>query len=388
MTDVYINIPSTPDQWVRPVEWMPMPNITPGEQKIAILYGVYENDWNFMNVRFSSIAGYIDWGDGTSGSVNGNVVEDHVYDYSTITGSVYQDEFGENYKQVMIIATGSGGTYSVIQLPYTPTYNSLGGRNVLDYTFSWDGSTYLTTNGTFTRCQRLRYLANDIGVNVNSYYDNKWISLRYLELPGSGSIDQVTSAQATFRGLGPIQAQDFYLDNTGTCNSLFQNSRFKKLNNIQIDNSTILSNLFTGCDDLEELGNITALSATSLVSLISGCPALQKIGTINAPNATTIQTAFNACYSLKEIIFTDCSNITTTTSAFLNARSLRSLRMPNIAASFSVANCAMQRDALVTLFNDLATTTATITITGNPGVPDLSAADLQIATDKGWTVTS
>ena len=63
--------------------------------------------------------------------------------------------------------------------------------------------------------------------------------------------------------------------------------------------------------------------------------------------------------------------------------------MPNMASTFTIAACDLQRDALVTLFNDLAVVVSkTITITGNPGVPNLSAADLQIATDKGWTVTS
>jgi len=48
----------------------------------------------------------------------------------------------------------------------------------------------------------------------------------------------------------------------------------------------------------------------------------------------------------------------------------------------------MQRQELVDLFNDLATvSTRTITITNNPGVADLTAADLLIATNKGWTVT-
>jgi hypothetical protein len=43
----------------------------------------------------------------------------------------------------------------------------------------------------------------------------------------------------------------------------------------------------------------------------------------------------------------------------------------------------------VDLFNDLATVVSkTITITGNPGVADLTAGDLAIATGKGWTVTT
>ena len=49
----------------------------------------------------------------------------------------------------------------------------------------------------------------------------------------------------------------------------------------------------------------------------------------------------------------------------------------------------MQRAELVDLFNDLKSgvVSQTITVTNNPGVPDLTAADILIATAKGWTVT-
>jgi len=387
MTDVYINIPSTPDQWVRPVEWMPMPDITPGEQKIAALYGVYENEYNQMSVRFitSPNNGTIDWGDGVSESIGNTARKDHVYDYSTITGSVYQDEFGDNYKQVMIYISGSGGTTNYIEFPSSATYNSPGSRNILDYTFSWDGNTYLNSIQNMPKCQRFRYLASNLGSNINSYYNADFVNLRYLELPSGSSI---TSGQSSFQTLGPVtNAPDFYLNNTGTSYGMFFYGKFKKWGNITIDNSTNFLQMFY-LSAIQEIGGITGSACTTAQGLFQACYALQKIGTLHLPALETMTNMFNGCYALREIVFTDCSNITTTTTAFNNCQSLRSLRMPSIAVSFSVSDCALQRDALVALFNDLATTTATITITDNPGVPDLSAADLAIATDKGWTVTS
>jgi hypothetical protein len=53
----------------------------------------------------------------------------------------------------------------------------------------------------------------------------------------------------------------------------------------------------------------------------------------------------------------------------------------------SFQNCQLSRDAIVEIFNNLAVVvSATITITGNWGVTALSAADLLIATSKGWVV--
>jgi len=387
MTDVYINIPSTPDQWVRPVEWMPMPDITPGSQEIAALYGVYENEYNQMSVRFitSPNNGIVDWGDGVSESIGNTTRKDHVYDYSALTGSVYQDEFGDNYKQVMIYISGSGGTTNYIEFPSSATYNSPGSRNILDFTFSWDGNTFLNTLQNQPKCQRFRYYVNDIGTNVNSYFNADFVNLRYLEFPSGSS---VTSAQQLFQTLGPVtNAPDLYLNNTGTSYLMFAYNKFKKWGNVTIDNSTSFQQMFY-LSAVQEIGGITGSACTLSTSMMQACYALQKIGTLHLPALQTMTNMFNGCYALREIIFTDCSNVTTATTAFANCQSLRSLRMPGIAVSFSVFDCAMQRDALVALFNDLATATATITITANPGVPDLSAADLAIATDKGWTVTS
>lgn len=387
MSDIYINIPSTPDQWVRPAEWLPMPDISPTDQKIAALYAVYENDYNQMNVRFTNIAGYIDWGDGTAGTVAGLTVQEHLYDYSTLTGSVYQDEYGENYKQVMIIATGSGGNYSTINFPYATTYNSAGSRNILDWTFAWSGSAaFLNTSGKFPRCQRFRYLSTYLGTNINSYYSTQFPNLRYLELPSGSSI---TSGQSTFAYIGPLSnTLDFTITNTGTSLSMWQNFQGSKFGNLTINTSTIIQTIFATSVSLQTIGGITGSSVTNASSAFSACISLTSIGVIHLPAVTNITNMFLSCISLREIIFTNCSAVTTTTSAFSSCFSLKSLRMPGIATSFTISSCAMERDALVALFNDLATTTATITITGNPGVPNLSAADLQIATDKGWTVTS
>jgi hypothetical protein len=139
---------------------------------------------------------------------------------------------------------------------------------------------------------------------------------------------------------------------------------------------------------IEEIGSVDITNATIGTQAFYGCSTLEKIGTLTTPAMTTITNMFFNCTKLKEIVFTSCSAVTTTTSAFSNCFSLRKLRMPGMGATFSIASCNMQRQELIELFRDLATVSVkTITITNNPGVADLTAADLLIATSKGWTVT-
>jgi hypothetical protein len=56
--------------------------------------------------------------------------------------------------------------------------------------------------------------------------------------------------------------------------------------------------------------------------------------------------------------------------------------------SMSFASLSLGRNAIVDIFNGLATVvvTTTITVSGNPGFASLTSADRLIATNKGWTI--
>jgi hypothetical protein len=102
---------------------------------------------------------------------------------------------------------------------------------------------------------------------------------------------------------------------------------------------------------------------------------------------TTMLGMFNTCYSLNSIPALSTASITTDFTNFaIIANSLNRCQMV-FQRTVSFANCQLSRDAIVEIFNNLAVVvSATITITGNWGVTALSAADLLIATSKGWVV--
>lgn len=45
------------NDWVRPSEWLPMPEITLDDTKVAILYAVYENRTNLYYLNFTTVSG-------------------------------------------------------------------------------------------------------------------------------------------------------------------------------------------------------------------------------------------------------------------------------------------------------------------------------------------
>lgn len=374
--------------WVRPAGWLALPDISAIDKKAVGIFAVYENEENACSIAIgtsSSIAYSIDWGDGTSASVSGVSTQTKRFDYASLSSVILQDEAGYNYKQSLVTISFVSGAATSIDLG--PVITQGGSNNWLDTACNWSTGYLRFSARRPNLMQRMQvFSANYTGVNMNSYYQYL-PSLRKLVLPST--ITGVGSSQQTFAYNGNMDPFDLTWGTSTTAYGFFQNSMMNAVGNIRIVMSGSTANLFTSCQNLTIIGDLDITNSTSLSQAFYYCTKLQKIGTITNTSNTTLQYAFGECGNLREIVFTYAGNVTVTTGAFYNCFSLRKLRLPGMKVSFTITGCNMQRTELVDLFNDLSTgvTGQTITVTNNPGVADLTAADILIATAKGWTVT-
>jgi hypothetical protein len=51
--------------YTRPADWLTMPSVVDGDQKIVMLVAIYEHDSNHVAFRATGGGYTIDWGDGT-----------------------------------------------------------------------------------------------------------------------------------------------------------------------------------------------------------------------------------------------------------------------------------------------------------------------------------
>lgn len=381
-----ILISNSPVQaWVRPAGWLDLPTITSGDTKISGLVAVYENQENAISIQApggSSQNYTINWGDGTSQTGTTTNSYTKRYDYSSVSSIILQDSYGYNYKQVIVTITNNSGTVTNWNLGATAT--QAGPSNWLDISFSWSANILISRYAIYL--QRLQIFKATLTGNINQVLE-LLTSLRFLRWE-SVTYSGVTSATAYFNQLGNLDKMDFSFSPAVLTNGFFQYTKTKSLGNISFAGTTTAANMFFQAIDLEEIGTVDLPLTTTCLQMFYACGSLSKLGRIITPVVTTIQSMFVNCSKLREINFSSCSAVTTTTSVFSNCVALEKLRMPSIGATFSITGCNLQRPALIDLFNDLASVTAkTITITNNPGVADLTAADLLIATSKGWTVT-
>lgn len=374
--------------WVRPAGWLPLPDISTTNGKVEALFAVYENEENACSIAIgtsSSIAYGISWGDGTSVSVTGVATQTKRFDYASLSSVVLQDEAGYNYKQALVEIAYTSGTATSIDLG--PTITQGGSNNWLDVACNWSSGYLRFSARRPSLMQRMQiFSANYTGINMNSSYQY-FPSLRKLVLPSV--VTGPASSQQTFAYNGNMDPFDLDWTTLSTAYGFFQNSMMTNVGNIRIVNTGSGANLFTACQNLTTIGDLSITGTNNLSQAFYYCTKLEKIGTITNTANTTLQYTFGECGNLREIVFTSAANVTITTGAFYNCFSLRKLRLPTISVSFTIAGCNMQRTELVDLFNDLRTGVVgqTITVTNNPGVADLTAADILIATAKGWTVT-
>jgi len=389
MTNYYIK-GTNPDIWLRPAGWLTMPTITAAENKLAFLFAVYADEENCMAISYgSTVCNYlIDWGDGTTLSVvNSNTTREKRYDYASISSIVLKDRFGINYKQVIITMTLNSGNTAVWAINAAVIRS--GKSQILESIISHINSVSFNSR-IQTMMESLKIVKLVPIATVTNHFANL-IALRNFE--GFENIDTTssTTASSTFINMGPVWQPLDFTWNSGIAgqSNILSGCRMKKFGNITFSGSGGLSSIMAPNPSLEEIGTLNTGNHNNLSTMFQSNFNLQKIGTITANGSTpNITSMFQNCYSLQEIVFANAANVTVTTTAFANCFALRRLVLPGITQPVLITNACLQRTALVELFTSLGTpaSTQTLTITGNPGIADLTAADLLIATSKNWTV--
>jgi surface protein len=266
--------------------------------------------------------------------------------------------------------------------------------------------------------------------NVTEYY-NAFVNCVNLHTIEDGidinSTNNANDLRTTFQNCTSLEYIPFLTTGSGTTQNMtdtFNGCRkLKELPYIDTSNVNTFLRAFYLCTNITESPSYDFSNTTTLHAAYQYCNNLKTIPPINAPNATNSSFMFYVCYSLSDYSGSiDLSGVTTGYGMFSTCYSLR--RLPPLTLSSMNTNGSMDsnttagrffyfnyslrdvelngltrkvdlrgtqfdRDGLVKIFNSLGTAAGSqvINITAVPGAADLSAADLLIATSKGWTVT-
>ena len=156
------------------------------------------------------------------------------------------------------------------------------------------------------------------------------------------------------------------------------------------------SYMFSACYALTALPNATFRAVTNGGYMFQSCYALAALPVAEFSALTNGAGMFYNCYALKGLPEATFGALITGGGSsiaygmFINCYALTALPNATFGAlangSYMFQRCGFGRAALVQIFESLpvVTNAPTLTVTGNPGVSDLTDADKAIATGKGW----
>ena len=151
--------------------------------------------------------------------------------------------------------------------------------------------------------------------------------------------------------------------------------------------------MFDGCYNLRQAPSYDFSQPQDAAYMFQNCNSLEEAPSMDTSQTTGMQYMFSNCNALKVIPNLDISRVTNMGSIFYNCYALESLKLSakdGVASPqpIDLSACNFMREGLVELFKSLPpiSSSATITLEGNPGVTDLTSADKAIAAGKGWTL--
>lgn len=270
-----------PPDWVRPSDWLPMPNVAPTEQKFVGLFAVFNESTNYL--AFSATGAYtVDWGDGVVENFATGVVAYHVYDFASISDSTLSSR---GYKQVIVVVTPQNGQ-NITSIDLTKKHSSFISAS---YNYPWLdlslGSPNLTgfiisqasTTCYFCNIERIKVVSWNPAFQIKQRFSNL-STVCYISLPAT------------------------------------------RLNNQSFDS------VFTGCNSLVYVDGLDFYSATNAVNVFQNCYSLSKVPIIDLYSCTGgISYIFDGCYSIKELNFLNTSSVVYANYAFQNCRSLQKI---------------------------------------------------------------
>jgi len=208
-----------------------------------------------------------------------------------------------------------------------------------------------------------------------------------------------TNFESMFEGNSGITDASWLNITTSAVNviELFSNcTRLNKYPTMDLTNCTSLQATFSTNRQMIEPPTLNNASGiTNCMQTFQNCHNLKKAvpSSVLSGQLTSVREMYYNCYNIESVPAYDLSAIVAYPNSYrfcYIASGLKESLVTTHKSQTSYANCGLSRTAIVDIFNNLQTNAdgRTIYVGSNPGSPQLTAADLLIATNKGWTVSS
>ena len=384
----------------RPSDWLSMP--TPADNEMYLLFHIPDGVSSLLAFTVTCTGNYT--------VALGTVSGDSFVAFSSVdiaSGSKYEtelfaDDYGnltsDGHKQVMVkvsgtdILTWAPSTHSKKTSP-----SNFAGWNIVEIACRIPSGTSMACGSSTenSALKKLRYFAW-YGKNAVTNMSHMFSNCNSLTAIPQMDTSAVTNMSHMFSECHSLTAIP-QMNTSAVTDMSYIFSECHSLTAIpQMDTSAVtnMSSMFGGCYSLMAIPQMDTSAVTNMKYMFSACYSLTAIPQMDTSAVTNMSYMFQNCYSLMAIPQMDTSAVTNMRSMFSACYSLTSIALDNTVTGWagyaiSLSDCSLSHAAIVAFFNSLPTITSAkaITLTGNPGVSELTDAEKAIATERGWTLT-
>jgi len=316
--EVLISIP----EWVRTPDWIDIPSITPGEEIMYGVFGVYDQPSNFVALKVDTENYHVNWGDGVSENVNGSTQAEHNYDYTTCGGSLSTDGF----KTVLVTITPQS-TYNLTNLNVNVQHSTTTTKGVVNWLEIAVNSTLMTSLvvksiNVINTIQGV-YIYENIISSFSSFFANSYNLQKVVMDTSNGTTFYDMFSECVSLKTIP------WIDTTNSIsgmNSMFNNCvSLITIPLISLSGATSVSNIFTGCNSLVTIPFLDTSEVTTTSGMFRYCYNLKAIPLLDISSVLSVSGMFSFCYQLEVMPALDFGVVTTVAELFNNCSALKSV---------------------------------------------------------------
>ena len=360
----------------RPSDWLPMP--TPADNEMYLLFHIPDGFSSLLAFTVTCTGNYtVALGTMSGGSFvassSVDIASGSKYEVELFAND-YGDLTSDGMKQVMVKVSGTN--------IYTLTPSTHSKKTSPSNFAAWNivEISCRLPSGTSVKC------GNDVGLLSLR-------NMRYFTLAGDHNITNMLNMFRKCCSLTSIPSLD--TKNVTNMSFMFYSCYvLKSIPQMNTEKVTNMSYMFNNCHSLISIPSLDTKNVTEMQYIFEYCYNLNYIPQMNTGKVTDMRSMFNGCSTLKSIPQMNTGKVKNMTNAFNACFSLAAIIIDNTVTGWagyaiSLSNCSLGHAAIVAFFNSLPTITSAkaITLTGNPGVSELTDAEKAVATGKGWTLT-
>lgn len=194
---------------------------------------------------------------------------------------------------------------------------------------------------------------------------------------------------------------------TNLYNKFFQDDELKYFPLVDTSNVTNMSRLFYYCTELTEVPLLDTSNVTDMSNMFNNCRHIKYISALDTVNVTNMANMFQDCIKITSIPRLNAGNATRVSFIFRNCQTLINFGgLLNLGQAYLTTQSAnfgnykldlsecpnLTHDSLINVINglyDIATKGCNVQqlVIGSTNLAKLTAEEIAIATNKGWTVS-